>query len=1583
MKFSKINNKEISKKKNDKNINEYLNNDNNINSPKNSVEIYPNNINNYSETKTIYEFFIFSLLKNTNITKEKAISIIFNCDKNNFIKIFYNNKDNKDNNNNKQIKEYNSFLKWIKDIKNNYNIVLNILYNYKDDEEIKNVFYKIISMGLYTNNIEIITITSSIIEFSIKKNIINLDWLVTEGYLIYIKDINIFPLIRISLVKNLMEIFKGNEDIFFKMIKNDLINTNLKEQINIFIENVFKLKDESNYFNSIKIKFFFVLQEIYFDYNLSIKQKDILLILNLITIGWINNLNIFNNEYYDNKNDTKIKNTLLIIFQENTLNNKYGINCVCSINNLFLLLDKFGKVKNEDGPLIYKALVYQFINQFENELKKELFLENFINFFFINLKFPIDLFLSPYLEKINQTQKIELNDFNFISIIISHPRFTCENAFEIISLLLDISFSNKIYTQCIIMIINIIFSLNLLSKNKIIYEKSQEKFILYINKVLNIYKEKKIKNNNNDNKYILDIAYYILVKKFGNVNDSIIENLISDIDEYRKIYHKNSKELLKLLWEYDIHDDILLQMEEKYHKENNNINNKIIMNNKNNIVKDNINNKIIINYKNNIDKDNIKPNNCILFKKVKKLNIQSKDKSDKKINIKTKKSLKEINYEIKLKVEDDLRKINENQKKNILLEKQKKQEEELFKTKELIIKQRLMKIFIKRGLFLGISKNKKQRPYSFDIEKRGGLLLEEGEGDMIYPYENLNYKRKKSSMKLNTLLIHNKYKFIVNFFDEETREIKGIEALNQKYKNQIKFLFNKLVDNYDTISKSSLMKFLREKNISNKDFSLDELSLCVKNTFPENLIYFNENEFKNLLIIISYYIMTKKNNMYTLYESYYNFLKIILKNEKENENWKNNKYSKIKKFLKSKLNINNGNINALLPPGFKVVQKSNSYFFKQFPKQLNKIFNESTIICYSLLDDILLKCLNYKHGIMENYIKIEKKFDIEIDSGNIRPWSQDLMIAYSSLPKTYSSIGIEVANLLEEGLRKISLGKNIEIRKKTINDNSKSKDKNNENNKRKDKIKNYNDKNQKNNEVKNNKDLNIIKDHFEIKEKKQIKEIKIFKKIKEQNEKKEEIEKNKNKENKNMKTLKINNIKYKNFNNISELKLRNDDNNSSNKEKYIIKESKQKERIDRNINNIKIIKEKKLKIKLFLTEQNKKIKEELQQLKIERNKKLKILRKRNLSENLLIPKINSNYFLENKEYIELDKKLISNINKIIENNKKINYYLNKYDEHLKFIFDIYHKIGLNSISSINFNIADSLCYNEYKQFLINFGILNVFISMEQMNFIFKRLSRYNNIYKNDDIINNNERINFQQKSYLTFNDFKLSLLLILILCNMENNNIQIMKSNYEKLNEKLVELLFEYLELVIPFYKNDIEDMINQRRNMNNKDFKDWKKKKKNNLLDIFKNLYLNENDFNIFIKKIKNKSDLLLSFGETNIKKNFSEKKIINKKRKIINKKKIKIKNNLKMKYSKSFEKKRKLGNKIYNKANNKNELKNSKEIKRRGNIENNDDMNSIDFSLTYTISTNRDKEINSIENNINTDTNAINKSEFINALK
>ena len=1373
---------------NSKNINIFINNDSQNKYQNIFEEIYRNNPKNYSETKSIYEFFILSLLKNMNITKKEAISLIFDFNKNNFLKIFINNI---------------LLFNWIKDIKNNFNIIQNLIDISNKSNEIKSIVYKIISIGLYINNIEIITITNSIIEKLSKKIQIDLDWFVNEGYLIYIKNINEFSLIGASLIKSLIEIIKNNEDIFFKMLKNDFINYNSKEDIILFMESILKIKESQKEINLFKKKVLIALQEIYFDYNLSLNQKDIPLILNLITYGWNNNPYLFIDENNKNNNeDSKLKSIILIIFQENIFN-KYGINCICSIINLFLLLAKFGKIKSEDGPLIYKTLVYHFINQFENELKKELFLNNFINFFFINLKFPIDLFLSPYLEKLSKDRIISLIDFNFFSIIISHPRFTCEKAYEIICLLLDYSFNDKTYTKCIIMIINLIFSLGLLLKNEIICEKSIKKFTSYIINVLNLYKDDINKENKNIINYsnLLEISYCIIIKKCSDINNNLKEILINTIEEYRKINNKNSNELLKLLRPYDIYDDILLQLEEKYYDE----------------INFNKTNKDLIIF--NTNKEIIKNKNCKLFQKAKKIDINN-DKDNR-----TKKSLQDINKIMKNKVEEDLKKINDNQKKHILLENQK---ENLLRTKELAIKERLLKLFFKRSLFLGISNIRKKRPHSNNIEKRYGYLLEEGEGEMPYPYVNLINKRKIPKMKLNDLLILNKYKFNINLYEEEKREIEGIEALNQQYKIQIKYLFNKIVDNFDTISKSSFIKFLREKNITKNELSLDELAFCSKITFPDkNLMYFNQNEFLQLLMTISYYIMNKKNNMYTLYESYYYFLKIILKKEKDNDDWKNIKYGKVLFFLKNHLDSKKGKLNVLLPPGFKIVEKTNVYYIKQFPKYLSNKFKESTIICYKILDEIILNNLKCKHGILENYIKIDKIYDIEIEPNNIKGWTQDLMIAYSSLPKEYNSIGKEVASLLEEGLRKISLGKSInlekkeKIKQKIIN----NKNKNNKNKEIKEKIENSN----KIKEIK--KDLEISKE----KERNEKKEIINIKSLKESVEGKIEDEKKKI----HKLFLKINKIENKKLNSISVLKFKSDEKNIKTKEKI-----EKKENIIKNIFNIK----EKMKRRIFLTEQNKKVKEELDLIK--KKRKIKELKKRNLTENL--PRINTNYLIENKEYIELDKKLKLNIKNIIVNNSKINCYINKYDEHLKLIFDIYHKIGLNSISSINFIIEDSLCYNEYKEFLINFGILNVFISMEQMNFIFKRLSRKNLNNKNTEniLLNNIDKIKIQQKSYLTFDDFKLSLLLILILSNMENNNIQILKSDYESLNEKKVELMFEYLELAVPFFRRDIEDMINQRRNMNSKEFKEWKKKKKNNLLNIFNNLFINKDDYSILLKK-------------------------------------------------------------------------------------------------------------------------------------
>ena len=89
--------------------------------------------------------------------------------------------------------------------------------------------------------------------------------------------------------------------------------------------------------------------------------------------------------------------------------------------------------------------------------------------------------------------------------------------------------------------------------------------------------------------------------------------------------------------------------------------------------------------------------------------------------------------------------------------------------------------------------------------------------------------------------------------------------------------------------------------------------------------------------------------------------------------------------------------------------------------------------------------------------------------------------------------------------------------------------------------------------------------------------------------------------------------------------------------------------------------------------------------------------------------------------------------------------INKYKPHLQYIYNIYSKIGYNKISFFS-NI--SIRENEFKEFLLNFTILGLLISIEQMKYIFQKISsekleqRYN-------------------QSYFNFNDFLLKLVIFL------------------------------------------------------------------------------------------------------------------------------------------------------------------------------------------------------------------------------
>ena len=88
---------------------------------------------------------------------------------------------------------------------------------------------------------------------------------------------------------------------------------------------------------------------------------------------------------------------------------------------------------------------------------------------------------------------------------------------------------------------------------------------------------------------------------------------------------------------------------------------------------------------------------------------------------------------------------------------------------------------------------------------------------------------------------------------------------------------------------------------------------------------------------------------------------------------------------------------------------------------MKKHFTESYIICIDIINSLIQKIIGSE--FLESFVKIKQIDDIEIDLGEIKKWTNEMMIAYSKLPKEYEKIGIEVADCLEERLRELCKGR--------------------------------------------------------------------------------------------------------------------------------------------------------------------------------------------------------------------------------------------------------------------------------------------------------------------------------------------------------------------------------------------------------------------------------------------------------------------------------------------------------------------------------------------------------------------------------
>ena len=86
------------------------------------------------------------------------------------------------------------------------------------------------------------------------------------------------------------------------------------------------------------------------------------------------------------------------------------------------------------------------------------------------------------------------------------------------------------------------------------------KFVDFINNSLELFMSS---INNLEDKAILETPYDIINEEFQNVNEEVHNQIINCVKQYRKIKKINCTGLLAMLWNYNDHDDVMMQMEEE------------------------------------------------------------------------------------------------------------------------------------------------------------------------------------------------------------------------------------------------------------------------------------------------------------------------------------------------------------------------------------------------------------------------------------------------------------------------------------------------------------------------------------------------------------------------------------------------------------------------------------------------------------------------------------------------------------------------------------------------------------------------------------------------------------------------------------------------------------------------------------------------------------------------------------------------------------------------------------------------------------------------------------------------------------
>ena len=285
--------------------------------------------------------------------------------------------------------------------------------------------------GLLSKNMEVVFISSRLLSKialeCIENNLISAawDWFISpngglEGCLLCFKKHNDASEVVVTLMNNF-----GRFHIY------ELFTVYLKQFLQsdgayfTFVADILptfsKLSNFADEFEKNNLKGFFLeyILEVSRSPNINERIKCSLFLAEI----WINFSIYFNSD----EENYRILSIFKTLYKDN--NHLVQFTSICQ---LFRVLLVFSSERNSFVPIIYKSLIFNFIEYHHDLSIRELMLNNFSYLFKMILSIPVGIMVEPYVKQIQynlgKTYYFNMNDISFLTTISRHPRYNVKEA---------------------------------------------------------------------------------------------------------------------------------------------------------------------------------------------------------------------------------------------------------------------------------------------------------------------------------------------------------------------------------------------------------------------------------------------------------------------------------------------------------------------------------------------------------------------------------------------------------------------------------------------------------------------------------------------------------------------------------------------------------------------------------------------------------------------------------------------------------------------------------------------------------------------------------------------------------------------------------------------------------------------------------------------------------------------------------------------------------------------------------------------------------------------------------------------------